>query len=103
MVHKEKDKKIDPFVLLGISTEAKETDLRKAYLKKVKEFPPDRFPEEFERIRDAYEILRDPFKRTSLMMIDADPKAPLVSLLDGSSTERRFLGPEPWLKAIRKK
>ena len=43
---------------LGVPAKASLEDIRAAYLGKVKEFPPDRSPEQFERIRDAYETLR---------------------------------------------
>ena len=41
--------------ILGVAANASEDEIRRAYLEKVKQFPPDRSPEEFERIRDAYE------------------------------------------------
>ena len=47
----------DPRQVLGIDAEAGEEEIRAAYLRKVKEYPPDRSPREFERVRDAYEIL----------------------------------------------
>ena len=51
---------MNSWAVLGISINASEEEIRSAYLAKVKEHPPDRSPEEFERIRDAYETLRDP-------------------------------------------
>ncbi len=51
---------MDPIELLGISQNATDEEIRAAYLLKVRECPPDRAPEKFEKIRDAYEILRDP-------------------------------------------
>ena len=41
----------------------------------MKEFPPDRSPEEFEKIRDAYETLRDPRKRTRAMLLSTSPRS----------------------------
>jgi len=90
----------DPSHLLGIPPEAGEEEIRAAYLRKVKEYPPDRAPREFEKIRDAYETLRDPRRRTRQVLL-ADPKQPLVSLLDGRVSERRFTGPEPWLAVLK--
>lgn len=90
----------DPRQLLGVSPEAGDEEIRAAYLRKVKEYPPDRAPREFERVRDAYESLRDPRRRT-LHLLSANPKQPLVSLLDGRVSERRFTGPEPWLAVLR--
>ena len=47
----------DPRQVLEIEAEAGDEEIRAAYLRKVKEYPPDRAPREFERVRDAYEML----------------------------------------------
>ena len=70
----------DPRQVLEIDAEAGEEEIRAAYLRKVKEYPPDRSPREFERVRDAYEMLRDPRRRTRSLLLAADPRQPLVSL-----------------------
>ena len=51
-------------------------------------------------MRDAYETLRDPRRRTR-HLLSADPKQPLVSLLDDRVSERRFTGPDAWLAVLR--
>ena len=91
----------DPRQVLGIPAEAGDEEIRAAYLRKVKEYPPDRAPQQFERVRDAYETLRDPRRRTRQLLLSADPRQPLVSLLEGRVSERRFTGPEPWLAILR--
>jgi curved DNA-binding protein CbpA len=91
----------DPYQQLGIPLEAGDEEIRAAYLRKVKEYPPDRAPREFEKVRDAYELLRDPRRRTRHLLLSADPKQPLVTLLEGRIAERRFTGPEPWLAVLR--
>ncbi|MBI2931078.1 MAG: DnaJ domain-containing protein [Planctomycetes bacterium] len=93
----------DPRAILGVSAEAGEEEIRAAYLRKVKEHPPERSPLKFERIRDAYETLRDPRKRARLAFLAEDPLRPLPSLLEGIKTARLFVGPEPWLEVLRKK
>jgi preprotein translocase subunit Sec63 len=93
----------DPKEVLGLDVGASEEEIRAAYLRKVKEFPPERAPAEFERIRDAYEILRDPQRRMAHMLFSVDPMAPLVSLIARRPAARKFVGPEPWLAVIRKK
>ena len=91
----------DPRQVLGIPPEAGDEEIRAAYLRKVKEYPPDRAPREFEKVRDAYEVLRDPRARTRHLLLSVDPKQPLVSLLEGRVSERRFTGPSPWLAVLR--
>jgi len=91
----------DPWAILGVPVDADQRRIRDAYLRKVKEHPPDRAAEEFERIRDAYEELRDPRRRSQRMILSANPTAELVSLLDEGAPARRFVGPGPWLAALK--
>lgn len=92
----------DPFRLLGVSEGASESDIRAAYLRKIKEFPPDRAPEQFERIRDAYSLLGDPRRRARMAIQCPLPIAPLAGLLDARQSRRRYVGPEPWLAVLQK-
>ena len=93
---------IDPREVLGIPPNATEEQIRAAYLAKVKEHSPERSPEEFEKVRDAYETLRDPRRRARHLVLSANPTAPFVSLLT-ETKERRFAGPEPWLEVLKAK
>jgi curved DNA-binding protein CbpA len=93
---------MNPREVLGVSAAADFEEIRAAYLKKVKEFPPDRSPAEFEKIRDAWEALKDPRQRLREMLA-ADPEASLFSLFDGFESERRFVGPAAWLDALKQK
>jgi curved DNA-binding protein CbpA len=94
---------IDPREVLGVSQDAGEEEIRAAYVRKVKEHPPDRSPEQFERIRDAYDNLRDPRRRMREALLSADASAPLVSLIDLETRQRRFVGPKPWLEVLKGK
>ena len=94
---------MDPIGVLGISQDATDEDIRAAYLLKVREHPPDRSPEQFEKIRDAYEILRDPRRRLRHRLFSIDPGAPLVSVLADDRTPRRFVGPDSWLEVLQGK
>jgi hypothetical protein len=60
----------DPFRLLGVPPGASARDLRKAYLRLIRSYKPEHAPEEFKRIRDAYESAL-PFART-------DQRAPII-------------------------
>ncbi len=48
----------DPYELLGITEETDERGLRRAYNQLVKRFSPERFPDHFMRVRQAYEWLQ---------------------------------------------
>jgi curved DNA-binding protein CbpA len=92
----------DPRAVLGIPLNATDDDIRAAYLIKVKEHSPERSPEEFEKIRDAYDTLRDPRRRACHLLLCADPAAPFSSLLT-EAPERRYSGPDPWLEVLKQK
>ena len=94
---------MDPREALGVGQDAGEEEIRAAYLRKVKEHPPDRSPEEFERIRDAYDSLRDPRRRMRDRLVSVDPFAPLVPIVELKGPRRRFVGPRPWLEVLKGK
>jgi curved DNA-binding protein CbpA len=94
---------MDPRAILGIGEDAGDDEIRAAYLRLVKEHPPEASPEQFERIRDAYDILRDPKRRTRNMLFSADPFAPLTDVLNDIAPRRRFTGPAPWLEVLKGK
>jgi curved DNA-binding protein CbpA len=83
-----------------VTLTATSEEVRAAYVRLVRQHPPDRDPEAFERIRDAYEALRDVEQRAALGILSGDPDAPLVSLLDAEPKQRRFVGPGPWRAAL---
>jgi hypothetical protein len=92
-----------PLEVLGLSAGVSQEEIRARYLEKIKEHPPDRDPVEFERIRDAYDTLRDPYRLTEIMLRADNVGEPLVTWLDQRTEERNFVGPEPWLEAMRRK
>jgi hypothetical protein len=94
---------MDPMEVLGVSPDAGEEEIRAAYVRKVKEHPPDRSPEEFERVRDAYDSLRDPRRRMRERLVAVDPFAPFVSVIELKTRQRRFAGSPPWLEVLKGK
>jgi hypothetical protein len=94
---------MDPREVLGVNQEAGEEEIRAAYVRKVKEYPPDRSPEEFERIRDAYDRLRDARRRLRDGLLSVDPLVPFVSVIQLKAGPRRFAGPQPWLEVLKGK
>jgi curved DNA-binding protein CbpA len=91
----------NPWVMLGVDEDANDQQIRQAYLLKVREYPPDKSPQEFERIREAYECLLDPQRRSKQKLLTAKPDAPLVSILDEDVKKRNFVGSSLWLAALR--
>jgi curved DNA-binding protein CbpA len=94
---------VDAREILGISRQAGDEEIRAAYLRKVKEHPPERSPEEFEKVRDAYQTLRDPRRRMRDVLLYPNPAEPLADLISGEPDQRRFTGPQPWLEVLKTK
>lgn len=92
-----------PYEVLGVGPDADDERIRAAYLAKLKQFPPDRAPTEFEQVRDAYDLLRDRRRRAQYTLFAIHPNAPLESLLDGMNNQRPFAGSGPWLAVLKEK
>ena len=92
---------IDPRQVLGVRFDDGPEEIRAASLRKVKEFPPERCPEEFEAIRDAFEALSDVRKGTLAMLRAGDPRASMVSVLEGQQQPRPYAGPQAWLDVLK--
>lgn len=55
-----------PYEVLGVTEEASDEQIRKSYLEKVRQSPPERDPDGFKEIRRAYGVLKDGAKRRQL-------------------------------------
>ena len=56
----------DPYEVLGVAQDADARAVKAAYFALVREFPPETHPEDFQRLREAYELLSDPARREQL-------------------------------------
>jgi len=52
------------YEILGIALNSTALEIKKSYFASVRKYPPERFPEEFKRIREAYETLSEPESRS---------------------------------------
>lgn len=78
----------DPFAILGVAPDAPETDIRKRYLELVRKHSPDRDPERFREIRQAYDAVSDPETRLDRMIFQSKTDDSLERLL--SDTARKI-------------
>ncbi len=89
--------------VLGVPADADAERVRHAYLEQVRLYPPDKEPDRFERIRDAYDLLKDPRARAQQVLSpELDLAAPLTDLLKGRAG-RQFVGPDPWLDVLKER
>lgn len=92
---------MNPFATLGLDETADDAAVRAAYLAAVRAHPPDRDPDGFQRIREAYDAIRDENRRLDLRLFGPPPLDRLEALLDTFPDERRHAGPESWLAVLR--
>jgi len=80
-----------PYEILGISEDCDDEIVKKGYLGMVRQFPPERFPDDFQRIRNAYEQIKTDKDRASLELFDRTLPEPeeLIRELKKISTENR--------------
>ncbi len=67
----------DPYLILGIGREADDETVHAAYLAAVKACPPERDPERFEALRQAYEAIRTERHRLAHECLDTAPAGAL--------------------------
>lgn len=65
----------DPFSLLGVSEDATDADIKRAYLALVRRHSPESEPERFEAIRAAYDAIADRNRRLSLRWLRPQGRA----------------------------
>lgn len=63
---------MDPFRVLGVAINASADEIRSKYLELTKKYPPDRAPDEFARVRAAYDELSDPVRHVNYLLF-GDP------------------------------
>jgi curved DNA-binding protein CbpA len=51
------------YEVLGVARDADDRTIKKSYFALVRKYPPDTCPDEFKRIREAYEVLSNPVSR----------------------------------------
>ncbi len=62
---------MDPYSILDVSPDVDEAALRRRYLELVRRNPPEKCPQRFAEIREAYEQLRNPLKQLQRQLFQA--------------------------------
>ncbi|MDR3334061.1 MAG: DnaJ domain-containing protein [Treponema sp.] len=77
------------YEVLGIEKTADFQQIKRAYFGLVRQYPPERFPEEFKELRAAYETLSDGQKRAEYDEIGGLPE-PVVKLFQQAQKSNRM-------------
>lgn len=82
--------------LLEVEAGVVGTELKRAYMRKVKLFPPERQPEQFERVRRAYELLNSPQWQPAARDVDTpQTEAAVATSEDGATSDADVGDDEP--------
>jgi curved DNA-binding protein CbpA len=71
----------DPYTILGLPSDSTDDAIRRRYLVLVRTYTPERAPERFAAIREAYEKLRDPISRLRYRLFEAGKDDTLEAII----------------------
>ncbi len=71
----------DPYEVLGVGRDADESTIRRSYLELVRRHSPERDPERFAEVREAYDHLRDPMVSLENRLFKLNTSHTLESML----------------------
>lgn len=86
----------DPYEVLGVSSDASIEEIRSAYVRLTRRYPPDKEPLMFQAVRRAYDLLQDPQQRAAY---DATVKYGDAAR-EFFETAKSFLDEEEWDRAV---
>ena len=94
----------DPYDMLGLPADADDNAIRRRYLELVKQFSPERHPEKFAAIRQAYESLRDLDTRLKHRLFEAGRNESIDAILEelACRTPRRRFSLQSLVNAVQK-
>ena len=72
----------NPYDLLGVSPESDDEEIRRAYLRRVEERPPERYPDEFDALRAAYGKIATLRDRLDFFLFDPATGETLDEIID---------------------
>ena len=94
----------DPYAVLGLAADCDDETIRRRYLELVKQFSPERHPEQFAAIRQAYESLRDLETRLQYRLFEAGRNDSIEAILEelACRTPRRRISLQGLLNLVQK-
>lgn len=79
---------ITAFDILGVSIDATDDEIKKAYLQKVKIYGPEQAPNEFKQIRSAFDLINTEKKRVQYQLFNNDMPNFFAFLKDSLSVDK---------------
>lgn len=79
---------ITAFDILGVSIDATDEEIKKAYLQKVKIYGPEQAPDEFKKIRSAFDLINTEEKRIKYQLFNNDVPSVYAFVEDSLSAEK---------------
>jgi curved DNA-binding protein CbpA len=72
----------DPYAILGLPPDSDDDTIRRRYLQLVREFSPERHPQKFVEIRQAYESLKDLNTRLQHRVFEAGKNESIDAIIE---------------------
>jgi curved DNA-binding protein CbpA len=72
----------DPYEVLGLSADCDDETIRRRYLELVRQFSPEKHPERFAAVRQAYESLRDLNTRLRYRLFEAGRRETVEAIVE---------------------
>jgi len=79
---------ITAFDIIGVYIDASDDEIKKAYLKKVKIYTPEQAPDEFQKIRSAFDLINTEKKRIKYQLFNTDMPDIFAFLEASMSTDK---------------
>jgi curved DNA-binding protein CbpA len=94
---------VDPYSVLGLAADSDDEAIRRRYLELVRAYSPERHPEKFAAIREAYESLRDLDTRLRYRLFEAGKNESIEAIIEEVSCRgsRRRVSLESLLSLIK--
>jgi curved DNA-binding protein CbpA len=94
---------VDPYTVLGLAADSDDEAIRRRYLELVRAYSPERHPEKFAAIREAYESLRDLDTRLRYRLFEAGKNESIEAIIEEVSCRgsRRRVSLESLLSLIK--
>ena len=92
-----------PYYTLNISETSSDDEIRRAYIQKICQFPPESKPTEFQQIVEAYETIKTDEDRAKLRIFGKlYHHRPLDEMVPAFTRKRHRIGVDEWLKFMKR-